>query len=253
MTTNKVFSDWAIYIIVSPVVLFISLMVAMHISFDFHNDTLVKLVIFIGIAILLETVLAILINCPYDIMCAKQKSRAKVLSPEVSNGITSPEVIPSQSDSVQYSHEDYIKSVECHQKEVQDEKDKRLRVVLEYTHLTMSRFLYEEELNILLDEIRKWSEDINYSPTPIKHFKENVENIPLRHFIWNIAERLGRRDYNMAIRIDFIRTLFPKPFEGLDYSTLKNLKAPCANDIIPIDEPTHGEPYFHDKTADNNE
>ena len=29
----------------------------------------------------------------------------------------------------------------------------------------------------------------------------------------------------MAMRIAFIKALFPKPFEGLDYSTLKNLKA----------------------------
>jgi hypothetical protein len=29
----------------------------------------------------------------------------------------------------------------------------------------------------------------------------------------------------MAMRIAFIKALFPKPFEDLDYSTLKNLKA----------------------------
>lgn len=41
------------------------------------------------------------------------------------------------------------------------------------------------------------------------------------------------------------RMAFPKPFEGLDYSTLKNLKAPCSNDVIPIDEPVNGESDFH--------
>ena len=64
--------------------------------------------------------------------------------------------------------------------------------------------------------------------------------------MWNIAERLGKRDYTMAMRIAFIKTLFPKPFEGLDYSTLKNLKAPCSNDVIPIDEPANGGYKFHD-------
>jgi len=49
----------------------------------------------------------------------------------------------------------------------------------------------------------------------------------------------------MAMRIAFIKALFPKPFEGLDYSTLKNLKAPCSNDIIPIDEPANGGYDFH--------
>ena len=39
---------------------------------------------------------------------------------------------------------------------------------------------------------------------------------PLRHFVWNIAERLGKRDYTMAMRIAFVKALFPKPFEGLE-------------------------------------
>lgn len=110
----------------------------------------------------------------------------------------------------------------------------------------MSRFLYEEELNAVIDAVREWSNDCNYTPTPINRFKEKVENIPLRHFVWNIAERLGKRDYTMAMRIAFIKALFPKPFEGLDYSTLKNLKAPCSNDVIPIDEPDNGRYKFHD-------
>ena len=80
-----------------------------------------------------------------------------------------------------------------------------------------------------------------------------VENIPLRHFVWNIAERLGKRDYTMAMRIAFIKALFPKPFEGLDYSTLKNLKAPCSNDVIPIDEPVNGGYKFHDVTEETSE
>ena len=50
----------------------------------------------------------------------------------------------------------------------------------------------------------------------------------------------------MAMRIAFIKALFPKPFEGLDYSTLKNLKAPCSNDVIPIDEPANSRYKFHD-------
>ena len=54
----------------------------------------------------------------------------------------------------------------------------------------------------------------------------------------------------MAMRIAFVKALFPKPFEGLDYSTLKNLKAPCSNDVIPIDEPANGRYDFHDVTEE---
>ena len=125
--------------------------------------------------------------------------------------------------------------------------------VLDYVHRTMSRFLYEEDLNKVIEAVNEWSNDTNHTPTAINRFKENVENIPLRHFVWNIAERLGKRDYTMAMRIAFVKALFPKPFEGLDYSTLKNLKAPCSNDVIPIDEPDNGRHDFHDVTEKTSE
>ena len=117
----------------------------------------------------------------------------------------------------------------------------------------MSRFLYEEDLHKVIEAVKEWSNDTNYTPTAINRFKETVENIPLRHFVWNIAERLGKRDYTMAMRIAFIKTLFPKPFEGLDYSTLKNLKAPCSNDVIPIDEPDNSRYDFHEVTEETPE
>ena len=106
---------------------------------------------------------------------------------------------------------------------------------------------------MLFEAVNEGSIDTNYTPTAINRFKETVENIPLRHFVWNIAERLGKRDYTMAMRIAFIKALFTKTFEGLDYSTLKNLKAPCSNDIIPIDEPANGGYDFHDVTEENPE
>ena len=81
----------------------------------------------------------------------------------------------------------------------------------------------------------------------------SMVNYPYELIVWNIAERLGKRDYTMAMRIAFIKALFPKPFEGLDYSTLKNLKAPCSNDVIPIDEPDNGGHDFHDVTEKTSE
>ena len=76
-----------------------------------------------------------------------------------------------------------------------------MRAVLDYVHRTMSRFLYEEDLYKVIEAVKEWSNDTNYTPTKINRFKETVENIPLRHFVWNIAERLGKRDYTMAMRI----------------------------------------------------
>lgn len=251
--TNKLFSDWAVYMIASPAILAISLMAALHVSCDFHNDSFVKSVTFIGCNILLWTIYLAMVNCPYEVMCAMQKNVVKEVSANMSVARTLSEETSSQIPPVQYSHEGYVKRVEIQEKERKEEKDRRLKAVFEYTHRTMSRFLHETELNMLIEEIRKWSENSNYTPTAILRFKESVENLPLRHFVWNIAERLGRREYNMATRIDFIMNLFPKPFEGLDYSTMKNLRAPCSNDVIPIDEPMNEEPFFHDISLGNTE
>ena len=181
---------------------------------------------------------------------SNSKTKKNVVETEPATEQEQPKQTLPQTESAQYSHEDYTKRVEAQEKEAQEEKDKRTRAVLDYVHRTMSRFLYEDDLNKVIEAVKEWSNDTNYTPTAINRFKENVENIPLRHFVWNIAERLGKRDYTMAMRIAFVKALFPKPFEGLDYSTLKNLKAPCSNDVIPIDEPNNGGYDFQDVTEE---
>ena len=239
MIENKTTSDCTIYAFVGTAILAISLVVAMYVGNDFHQSLFVESIIFVGSNILLWAIFISMVNYPYELMTIGSNSKTK------KNVV--------EAESAQYSHEDYAKRVEAQEKEAQEEKDKRTRAVLDYVHRTMSRFLYEEDLYKVIEAVKEWSNDTKYTPTAINRFKETVENIPLRHFVWNIAERLGKRDYTMAMRIAFVKALFPKPFKGLDYSTLKNLKAPCSNDVIPIDEPANGGYYFHDVTEENPE
>lgn len=250
MTVNKTTSDCTIYAFVGTAILAISLVVAMYVGNDFHQSLFVESIIFVGSNILLWAIFISMVNYPYELMTIGSNSKTKknVVEAEPTTEQEQPKQILPQTESVKYSHEDYAKCVEAQEKEAQEEKDKRTRTVLDYVYRTMSRFLYEEDLYKVIEAVKEWSNDTKYTPTAIKRFKETVENIPLRHFVWNIAERFGKRDYTMAMRIAFIKTLFPKPFEGLDYSTLKNLKAPCSNDVIPIDEPDNGGYDFHDVT-----
>ena len=274
MIENKTTSDCTIYAFVGTAILAISLVVAMYVGNDFHQSLFVESIIFVGSNILLWAIFISMVNYPYELMTIGTVSYTHLTLPTISismvnypyelmtigsNSKTKKNVVEAepateqelpkqtlpQTESAQYSHEDYAKRVEAQEKEAQVEKDKRTRTVLDYVHRTMSRFLYEEDLYKVIEAVKEWSNDTNYTPTAISRFKETVENIPLRHFVWNIAERLGKRDYTMAMRIAFVKALFPKPFEGLDYSTLKNLKAPCSNDIIPIDEPANGGYDFH--------
>ena len=248
MTVNKTTSDCTIYAFVGTAILAISLVVAMYVGNDFHQSLFVESIIFVGSNILLWAIFISMVNYPYELMTIGSNSKTKknVVEAELATEQEQPKQTLPHTESVKYSHEDYAKCVEAQEKEAQEEKEKRTRALLDYVHRTMSRFLYEEDLYKVIEAVKEWSNDTNYTPIAINRFKETVENIPLRHFVWNIAERLGKRDYTMAMRIAFVKTLFPKPFEGLDYSTLKNLKAPCSNDVIPIDEPDNGGYKFHD-------
>lgn len=255
MTVNKTTSDCTIYAFVGTAILAISLVVAMYVGNDFHQSLFVESIIFVGSNILLWAIFISMVNYPYELMTIgiNRKTKKNVVEAEAATEQEQPKQISPQTEPVKYSHEDYAKCVEAQEKEAQEEKEKRTRAVLDYVHRTMSRFLYEEDLYKVIEAVKEWSNDTNFTPTAINRFKETVENIPLRHFVWNIAERLGKRDYTMAMRIAFIKTLFPKPFEGLDYSTLKNLKAPCSNDVIPIDELDNGRHDFHDVTEKTSE
>lgn len=253
MTVNKTTSDCTIYAFVGTAILAISLVVAMYVGNDFHQSLFVESIIFVGSNILLWAIFISMVIYPYELMTIGSNSKTKKNVVEEESVTEQPMHTLPQTEPVKYSHEDYAKRVEAQEKEALEEKKKRTRAVLDYVHRTMSRFLYEDDLNKVIEAVTEWSNDTNYTPTAINRFKENVENIPLRHFVWNIAERLGKRDYTMAMRIAFIKALFPKPFEGLDYSTLKNLKAPCSNDVIPIDEPDNGRHDFHDVTEKTSE
>ena len=247
MRVNKTTSDCTIYAFIGTAILAISLVVAMYVGNDFHQSLFVESITFAGSNILLWSIFISMVNCPYELLTIGSNGKMKKAIIEAESATEQEETMQTlpQTESVKYSHEDYANCVEAQEKEAQEEKDKRTRTVLDYVHRTMSRFLYEEDLHKVIEAVKEWIKDYNYTPTAINRFKENIENIPLRHFVWNIAERLGKRDYTMAMRIAFVKALFPKPFEGLDYSTLKNLKAPCSNDVIPIDEPINDKCSFH--------
>jgi len=255
MKVNKTNSDCTIYAFVGTAILAISLVLAMRVGNDFHQSLFVETITFAGSNVLLWAVFLSMVNYPYELLTIGNNGKIKkaVVEAESATEQEKTKQALSQPVPIVYTHEDYTRCVMTQAKEQQEEKDRRTKAVLDYTHRTMSRFLYEEDMNKVIEAVKEWSNDCNHTPTAIIRFKETVENIPLRHFTWNIAERLGKRDYTMAIRIAFIKALFPKPFEGLDYSTLKNLKAPCSNDVIPIDEPVNGRYDFHDTEEKNPE
>lgn len=244
MRSNTTSQDCTIYAMTGTAILAISLVMALYVGNDFHQSPFVESVTFLGCNILLWAIFLSMVNCSYELL--KVWSNGKAVKP-VQAETNLPEQALQKVEPVVYTHEDYVKCVEAQEKEEREEKARMSKTILDYCERTMSRFLSEEDTHALVGEVGKWLEDSRYVPISFNRFKKSIKNIPLRHFVWNIAERLGKRKYDTKTRIRFMTALFPQHFETLQYETLKNLRAPCAKDLIPIDDPEKGKCVFHDK------
>ncbi|MDE6872661.1 MAG: transposase [Bacteroidales bacterium] len=129
----------------------------------------------------------------------------------------------------------------------QREKEERIRMVMEYCHYYLPRIADQEIVNHICVEVDKWMESLQYKPKPIpRPLTKDINNIPLRHFVWNISECfLYKKYYNGDNRANFVKALFPKAFAGIDLSTIKNFKVEPLKTEIPIDEPENDKLDFH--------
>lgn len=129
----------------------------------------------------------------------------------------------------------------------QQEKEERIRMVMEYIHFYMPRIADEETVNHICKEVNSWMNLHAYKPKPItRRLTKEITNIPLRHFVWNISERfMYKKYYNGDNRARFIKALFPHEFADTDIATIKNFKVEPLKTLIPIDEPENGNLDFH--------
>ena len=127
------------------------------------------------------------------------------------------------------------------------EEEKRIRMVMEYIHYIMPRIADEETVNHICTEVHQWMIFHKYKPKAIKRrLIKEVNSVPLRHFVWNIAERfMYKKHYTGDVKANFIRSLFPKEFVDTDIDTTKNFKVSPRASEIPIDEPEGGNLNFH--------
>ena len=129
----------------------------------------------------------------------------------------------------------------------QQEKEERIRMVMEYIHFYMPRIADEETVNHICKEVNSWMNLHTYKPKPItRRLTKEITNIPLRHLVWNISERfMYKKYYNGDNRARFIKALFPHEFADTDIATIKNFKVEPLKTLIPIDEPENGNLDFH--------
>lgn len=153
------------------------------------------------------------------------------------------------SDTIETSSEQpdlYTQRCKEYQREQEQRRHNTIDAIMEYVTHTMSPYIYDnDELEKLLDAIRKWADDWQHKPVPIR-LKSTLTTLDLRHFVWNIAERLGsKKDYTGEVRAIFIKRMFPDVMRDIELDSIRNFKFQPDMGNIVIDEPDKGDYHFH--------
>ena len=142
------------------------------------------------------------------------------------------------------SAEQYRQRNEEYQAQLAAEKAQLVEIILDYVHHTMACFVAEEDMASLCSEIMLWAENPGYTPNPVK-LKVALTTVELRHFVWNIGERLDReKGYNGTSRLRFAKALFPKEFAGIEDDTIRNFTVDAYKGRIKLDRPKPGSIAF---------
>ena len=261
------------------VILTISLFVSLKVGNDFGQDNFAKFVTLVISSGLLGTVYflfqSVLVEVPLKLQNRQRKETILLTEqksgeiPEDSTGDVSIEQVqgcladvPHQTE-VEKPQEPIIEVSETTEtsmeqsdlydlrcKEFQREQKQRrqdtISAIMEYVTHTMSPYIYDNgELEKLCDAISKWADDWRHTPVPIR-LKSTLTTLDLRHFVWNIAERLGsKKDYTGEVRAMFIKRMFPDVMKDIELDSIRNFKFQPDTGSIMIDEPDKGDYHFH--------
>mgnify|MGYP003397557968 CR=1 FL=1 len=126
-------------------------------------------------------------------------------------------------------------------------KEERRKAIKEYIDFVMVPFLDDDRsFDILLENIRHWhlSDDKSFRPVPLSP-NHRLTSYDIRHFVWNIGERLG---WSGIKRAKFAKYCFPEIMKDLEVETIRRtLKQSPENQFsIKIDIPDSKDDYrFH--------
>ena len=261
------------------VILTISLFASLKVSNDFGQDNFAKFITFIISSGLLGTVyylfLSVLADVPLKLQNGQRKEtmllndeKAEVVPEDSTSNVCLEQVqecltdVPHQTEVLQEplleelqaptieasSEQPDLYAIRCNefQREQEQRKQDTIAAIMEYVTHTMSPYIYDnEELEKLCDAIRMWADDWQHKPLPIR-LKSTLTTLDLRHFVWNIAERLGsKKDYTGEVRAMFIKRMFPDVMKDIELDSIRNFKFQPDTGSIVIDEPDKGDYRFH--------
>ena len=204
------------------VFLTISMFVALKVGADFQQDRLAKWTAFLLCNLLLWLLYIMFQSVLVDLL--PKKWNKQTLLPQIIE-----EEVPVESESVNSDTDVERISYAQRCKEYEQEQAQQRN----------------EELEKLCEEIQKWTEDFTYKPVPVR-LKQKLTTVDLRHFVWNIGERLGTKNgYNGYARADFIMQMFPTIFMDMSQDSTRNFKFQPNKGSILIDEPDKDDWHFH--------
>ena len=261
------------------VILTISLLVSLKVGNDFGQDNFAKFVSFVISSGLLGTIYyifqSVLVEVPLKLQKSQRKEvmfltdqEAEVIPEDLTSNVNleqvqeciaerppQTEVEEQQEPTIQTSDmtetnmdQPDMYALRC--KEFQREQEQRrkdtIAAIMEYVTHTMSPFVYDNgELEKLREDITKWADNWQHIPVPIR-LKSTLTTLDLRHFVWNIAERLGcKKDYTGEVRAIFIKRMFPNVMKDIELDSIRNFKFQPDTGSIVIDEPDKGDYHFH--------
>ena len=263
-----------LYALVSIAVMFIAIIPARLISGIFSHDSSIFIISLTGFIALLEFVVWCFLSGPLKVYESFKLSKANGFlsnSPDTDVPIEASLETPltdsqetngknvekeTKEDKEEVNrHALYKKGCDDYLKNQAVQKKAQIDTIAAYLHYIMAPFIKQEEMDDFCNEIMSFAINPAYVPKPWKGLKGTLTSFDVRHLIWNIAARLGLgkgKPYSVETCIKFIRTMFPDLCEGLDPSTLKNLRVASTTDKIHIDEPGSDGISFHIPKLINN-
>ncbi len=230
-------------------ILAMSLILSYKVGNDFGGNTFVNTVSFFGCNVLLWLLYLVLFQyLPVDLMKI-WLSRKNPVGVETAETNTAIETFPTPVSTVQpMAVEEYKAYCAEFERKKQEKHQKLVSPIIDYVGRVMSPFMEENELDLLRNEIRVWCDNPDYKPQsvklkPIYDYKDKLKTVSFKHFIWNIAARLGfENGYSGKIQADFIKSLFPNELKDVESKSLeRSLTSSPEDGHIKLDRPKHTE------------
>lgn len=158
---------------------------------------------------------------------------------------------PEADDSknlIDSSLDSYEARLEAANRKAIERKADIFKTVNDYTLRMMAGYLSKKDISTLLDNIKRMAYGQTDECLGISFgFGNSLRSPDLRHFAWNVGERLGVPRSQRAL---FIKKSFPQELKEASLAYLEANLRDFVDCTIKIDVPDKGDYHFHDEEDD---